>query len=175
MDYPTKEKLQLAEHSVTPAPGSSEASAEKPEEANSCCFCCSYRAGSISIAIFYLVVHLSFLGLAITVFCSVGVRNIGATGFATLSVTTISIVLISLMLYGAVKRRHQYLLAWAVWEGLNIGLGTAGLVISLFGLGAIGLVGFIAIGLRILFLYIVLQYRGQLMAQPPKSEGNAQA
>ncbi|XP_063591087.1 uncharacterized protein LOC134768283 [Penaeus indicus] len=175
MDYPTKEKLHLVEHSVTPAPGSSEASAEKPEEANNCCFCCSYRAGSISIAIFYLVVHLCALGFVIDVLCSVGVRNIGAFGIVTLSMMTISVVLISLMLYGAVKRRHQYLLAWSVWERLNIGLGTASVVISLFFLGAFGLVGFIFIGLRILCLYVVLQYRGQLMAQPPKSEGNAQA
>ncbi|XP_063593548.1 lysosomal-associated transmembrane protein 4B-like [Penaeus indicus] len=175
MDYPTKEKLRLAEHSVTPAPGSSEASAEKPEEANNCCFCCSYRTGSISIAIFYLVVHLSFLGFGIVALCSEGVRNVGAMVFVALSVLTVSIVLISLMLLGAVKRRHQYLLPWAVWEGFNIGLETVGLAISLFGFGVIALVGFIFLALRGCCVFVVLQYRGQLMAQPPKSEGNAQA
>ncbi|XP_063610772.1 lysosomal-associated transmembrane protein 4B-like isoform X2 [Penaeus indicus] len=173
MDYPTKEKLQLVEHSVTPAPGSSEASAEKPEEANSCCFCCSYRTGSISIAIFHLVMYLSYLGLLISVLCSRGARDVGAMFFVALSVMTISIVFISLMLHGVVKRRHQYLLAWAVWEGFIIGFETVCLVI--FSIGGIGLVGFIVPVFRGCCVFVVLQYRGQLMAQPPKSEGNAQA
>ncbi|XP_047471637.1 lysosomal-associated transmembrane protein 4B-like isoform X1 [Penaeus chinensis] len=161
MDYPTKEKLQLAEHAVPPAPGSSEASAEKPEEERTCCFCCSYRAGSITVAIFYLLVSLTVLGLAIGVLCSADVRHIGATFFVGLGVLIISIVLISLMLYGAVKRRPQYLLPWVVWEGLNIGFGSAGLVISLFSIGAVGLVGLIFFALRGFCLYVVLQYRSQ--------------
>ncbi|XP_047471644.1 uncharacterized protein LOC125027044 isoform X3 [Penaeus chinensis] len=175
MDYQTKEKLELAEHAVPPAPGSSEASAKNPEEERTYCFSCSYQTGSITVAISYLLVSLSVLGLVIRFLCIEDAKDITVIFFVLLSSTIISVVLIPLMLYGAVKRRPQYLLPWAVWEGMSIGLGSAFVVISLFFISPVGLVGFIFIALRGFCLYVVLQYRKQLTAQPPKSEVNSQA
>ncbi|XP_037798266.1 uncharacterized protein LOC119593405 [Penaeus monodon] len=175
MEYPTKDKLALAEHPVTPAPGSSEASAAQPGEEEYCCSCCSYRTGSITVAILYLVGALSFLGVVIGILCSADVRDIGAVIFVLLGVLTVSIIFISLMFYGVVKRRPHFLLPWAIWEGFNIGVGVAGLVVSLFTVGVTALAGLVILSIRCYCLFVVQVYRGQLIAQLSKSEVNAQA
>ncbi|XP_037798256.1 uncharacterized protein LOC119593396 [Penaeus monodon] len=175
MEYPTKDKLAMAEHPVTPAPGSSEASAAQPGEEENCCFCCSFRTGSITVAILYLVGALSFLAVAIGILCSESVKDIGVVVYVVLGVLTVSIIFLSLMLYGVLKRRPHFLLPWAIWEGFCVGVEATGLAIALFTVGVTALAGLTMLLIRVYCLFVVLKYRGQLKAQPPRSEVNAQA
>nr|XP_027226986.1 uncharacterized protein LOC113818959 [Penaeus vannamei] len=172
MEYPTKEKLQLVAHPVPSAPEPSEASAANPREENTCCCGCSWRTGAITIAIIYLLVSLSFVGMLIALLCIENMRDVGLPVLITCSVLGIAIIFISLLLYGAIKRRPPFLLAWMCWEGVNIGLFVVGTIISSSSMSLAALGGLVGVGVRCLGFFVVHKYRKTLIAQPPKREAN---
>ncbi|XP_063610778.1 uncharacterized protein LOC134784611 isoform X2 [Penaeus indicus] len=173
MMYPTKGKLPLVEHPVTNAPGSSEASATKAREENRS-FCCDYYKGSIIVAIFYLAKTSGVIGILFYFLCDEGMREHRDNIYGALAVMVTSVIFNLLMLYGAMKRLPAFLSPWLMLENCTIVFIIALMIIYIHAIAVS--VGLLALAiLRICCASVVWKYRHQLMAQPPKSEGNAQA
>ncbi|XP_042876641.1 uncharacterized protein LOC122256202 [Penaeus japonicus] len=135
-----------------------------------CCGCMSLREGTITIGVLYLVFSLIFEGLLIYVVCHDDLRDYRVMAIVLLVIVSISTIALILLLFGAGKNRHGFILPWIIWESICVGLGVVGCIVSVFTVGASALTSILSLGIRIYFLYVVVEFRKKLMAQEVNSQ-----